>query len=127
MDNRRIGDQNMMRRTLALCLLALATMATNAFAIGEARITGKVTDAATKAPIVDGKITVVATEGKTFKQDFPIKKDGTYAVFLLDGTLHYKFTFSAPGYTPYEETMKLKLGEPNARDIQLSKGGEASA
>jgi tetratricopeptide (TPR) repeat protein len=111
-----------MRRSVMLALAVLA-LAANAFAIGEARITGKVIDTVTKKPIENAKITVVATEGKTFKQSYPAKKDGTYAVFLLDGTLHYEFTYEAAGYRPYKEVMKLKLGEPNVRDIELAPAG----
>ena len=108
-----------MRRSIMLGL-AVVALATNAFAIGEARITGKVVDAVTKKPITNAVVTVVATEGKTFHQDYKAKADGTYAIFLLDGTLHYEFTYAAPGYQPYKEVMKLKLGEPNARDIELA-------
>lgn len=115
-----------MRRPLMLAI-ALLALAANAFAIGEARITGKVIDTVTKKPIENAKITVVATEGKTFKQTYPVKKDGTYAVFLLDGTLRYEFTYDAPGYRPYKEVMKLKLGEPNVRDIELAPGSTATA
>ncbi len=113
-----------MRRSVMLALV-VAAFAANAFAIGEARITGKVLDAITKKPIENAVITVVATEGKTFHQNFPGKKDGTYAIFLLDGTLHYEFTYAAPGYRSYKEVMKLKLGEPNARDIELAPGTAA--
>jgi cytochrome c-type biogenesis protein CcmH/NrfG len=117
-----------MRRSLALCALMLAAFATNAFAIGEARLTGKITDAATKQPIKDAVVTVVATEAKTFKQDFKVNpKDGTYAIFLIDGTIKYKFTYSAPGHTAYEEVMKLKLGEPNVKDVVLSSGVAATS
>ncbi len=115
-----------MPRSLMLALAMLA-LAANAFAIGEARITGKVTDAITKKPIENAVVTVVATEGKTFRQEFPAKKDGTYAIFLLDGTLHYEFTYTAPSYRPYKEVMKLKLGEPNSRDIELVPESAATA
>ena len=108
-----------MRRSIMLAL-AVVALASNAFAIGEARITGKVLDAVTKKPITNAVVTVVATEGKTFHQEYKAKADGTYAIFLLDGTLHYEFTYAAPGYRPYKEVMKLKLGEPNARDIELN-------
>ena len=110
-----------MRRSVMLAL-AVAAFAANAFAIGEARITGRVLDAVTKKPIENAVITVVATEGKTFHQDYKAKADGTYAIFLLDGTLHYEFTYAAPGYQPYKEVMKLKLGEANTRDIELAPG-----
>ncbi len=110
-----------MRRSVMLAL-AVSAFAANAFAIGEARITGKVLDAVTKKPVANAVITVVATEGKTFKQDYKVKADGTYAIFLLDGTLHYKFTYAAPGYRAVEDVMKLKLGEPNVRDVELASG-----
>ncbi len=110
-----------MRRSLTLAVVVLA-LAANAFALGEARLTGKVLDAVTKKPIPNAVITVVATEGKTFHQDYKAKNDGTYAIFLLDGTLKYEFTYAAPGYQPFKQVMKLKLGEPNTRDIELAPG-----
>lgn len=118
-----------MRKTLALSLLALAVIATNAFAGAEARLTGKIVDAATKAPIPNATVLVTsASSSKTFKQEIKAKSDGTYAVFLLDGTYQYKFTYNAPGYAPYEEVLKLKIGgEPNTKDVELSKGGAAPA
>jgi len=115
-----------MRRTLALFLMTLLFGAVNAFAVGEARLIGKVTDAATKQPIPDAKITLDATESKTVHQETKVKKDGSYALFVLDGTIRYKLVYSAPGYTTFEETVKLKLGEPNKKDIELTKGGAVS-
>lgn len=117
-----------MRRTLALGLFALMAIAGNAFGQAQARITGKVVDAATKQPISTAVINVTALSGKTFKQDFKVKGDGTYAIFLLDGTIKYKFTYSAPGYTPYAEDLKLKIaGEPNTKDVELSTGTAAAS
>lgn len=116
-----------MRRSLALCLLMVAAVANSAFAIGEARLTGKVVDGTTKQPIPNVKINVKAIEGKTFSQDYSTKADGSYAVFLLDGTIKYRFTYTAEGYAPYTEDMKLKLGEPNTKNIELNKGGAAPA
>src|SRR5512138_706070 len=118
------GDR-MMRRSLALSLVLLASVAGNAFAIGQARITGKVVDAVTKKPIPEAVITVTATEGKTFKADYKVKADGTYAVMVLDGTLHYEFTYAAPNYRPYKEVMKLKLSDPNFKDVELVPGNAA--
>lgn len=116
-----------MRRTLALTLILLALPATHAFAVGEARMTGTVFDAETKKPIEGAVITADATAERTVHQKFPAKKDGKYTVFLLYGTIPYKFTVSAPGYEPYVETMKLKLGETNARDFFLAKPGAGSS
>ena len=115
-----------MRRTLALCLITLFLVAANAFAVGEARLSGKVIDMQTKEPIAGATIVLEATSGKKVKMDTKTKKDGSYAIFVLDGTLQYKITWSAPDYTSYEDTMKFKIGEPNLRDIQLAKGGAAA-
>src|SRR6185436_17282964 len=121
------GDK-LMRRTLApLCLITLLFTAANAFAGAEARINGKVTDAATKAPIPNATIALEAIEGKTVKMSTKVKADGSYALFVLDGTLRYKLTYAAPGYATFEETVKFKLGEPNQKNVELSKGGGAPA
>jgi tetratricopeptide (TPR) repeat protein len=116
-----------MRKTLALCLMALLFVAANAFAAGEARINGKIVDAATKAPIANATVTLDATQSKTVHQETKSKKDGSYAMFVLDGTIPYKFTWSAPGYATYQENIKLKLGEPNPKDVELQKGDAAPA
>lgn len=116
-----------MRRTLALCLMTLLLITANAFALTEARLTGKVIDAETKNGIGDVTITVEAVEGKNFKQTFKTKKDGTYAIFLLDGTIRYKFTFTKDGYAAVSDTMKLLISQPNKKDITLGKGSSAPA
>src|SRR3954466_9668895 len=128
MTNIKTQEKATMRRTLALGLFALMAIAGNAFGQAQARITGKVTDAATKQPIPNAVINVTALAGKTYKQDYPAKSDGSYAIFLLDGTIKYKFTYSAPGYAPYAEEMKLKIaGEPNTKDVGLNSGTAAAS
>ena len=111
-----------MRRSLALSFLVFAFVAANAFATGEARINGTVFDGSTKKPIPNATILVVSADsGHNFKQEFKAKGDGSYAIFLLNGTIKYKFTYSAPGYQPYEQTLKLQLApEKNLQDIDLS-------
>lgn len=117
-----------MRRFTSLALVTLALLvAGNAFAIGQARITGKVTDAATKKGIPDAVITVTALEGKTFKEKFTVKKDGSYAIFLLDGTIRYEFEYGAPGYQSRKDEKKLKLAEPNVDDVSLVPAGMTTA
>ncbi|HUP60468.1 MAG TPA: tetratricopeptide repeat protein [Thermoanaerobaculia bacterium] len=115
-----------MRRTLALCVITLLLVAANAFAVGEARMHGVVTDSVTKQPIPNVTIVLDAVSGKTVHKETKGKADGTYAVFVLDGTLQYKITVSAPGYVSYvEEKTKLKLGEPNKKDVELIPVGAA--
>src|SRR5215210_2023690 len=108
-----------MRRHLALSLVLLITAAGSAFAGSEARMQGKVIDGATKLPLTNAEIKLEAVEGKTVRQTAKTKPDGTYAVFVLDGTIRYKFTVSAPGYDPYEETLKIQLGENEKHDFTL--------
>ena len=116
-----------MRRTTVLSFIVTLFVAANAFAVGEARMTGKIIDAQTKEPIPEATIHVEAVEGKTVKLDVKTKKDGKFTIFLLDGTLRYKMTVSAPGYAPYEETMKLQLGPTTVRDFELIKAGAQAA
>src|SRR5205814_6628996 len=92
------------------------------FAVGEARVNGKVFDGSTKKAIANPTILVEsADKGRNFKQEFKGKADGSYAIFLLNGTIKYTITYSADGYEPYQETIKLKLApEPNVQDIDLT-------
>jgi tetratricopeptide (TPR) repeat protein len=116
----------MKNKTIAMGLLALAVVAGNAFAVGEARLTGKITDAVTKAPLPNATITLVSTGGRNFKGDYKAEKDGLYRILVLDGTLPYQVTFAAPGYQPYVETMKLRLGELNTKDVALTPANAAA-
>lgn len=116
-----------MRRALTLSLIMTLFVTANLFAVGEARMTGKILDVATGKPVEGGVVKLEAVSGKTVKIEQPAKKDGSFTVFVLDGTLSYKFTVSAPGYATYEETIKLKLGETNIRNFELIKGELAPA
>src|SRR5215467_15512066 len=100
-----------MRKTLALTLFALMLVAANAFALGEGRIQGKVTDSQTKKPIPGATIKLEATSGHTVKQEYKTDKNGEYRFLVLDATLNYTFTWSADGYQPYQQNMKRKLGD----------------
>jgi tetratricopeptide (TPR) repeat protein len=115
-----------MRRTFALSLIMSLFVTANLFAVGEARMTGKVFDIDTKEPIEGAVIDIAATHGKTVKLQQKAKKDGSFTIFVLDGTLTYKFTVSAPGYATYEETIKMKLGETNTKEFGLRKEGVAA-
>jgi tetratricopeptide (TPR) repeat protein len=113
-----------MRRSLALSFIVLCLSAANqAFAGAEARMSGRIVDAATGEGVPNAVVTYEATEMKKVRQETKAKADGTYAVFILDGTIRYKFTFTAPGYVPYEETLKLQIGGTTEKKIQLYKVG----
>src|ERR1700741_3705005 len=102
LESTQTQEIRLMRRTLTLSLIMSLFVTANLFAVGEARMSGKVLDGATKAPIEGAVLKIEAVEGKTVKIEQKSRKDGGYAVFVLDGTLRYKFTISAPGYAPYE-------------------------
>jgi tetratricopeptide (TPR) repeat protein len=116
-NNRR---NNLMRRTLALTLLALMVVAANAFAVGEGRIQGKVTDAVTKKPIPGATVKFESTGGRNVKQEYKADKNGEYRFLVLDATLQYNFTWVADGYQPVQEKVKLKLGDITTRDVALT-------
>ena len=117
-----------MRKTVAMCLLAIAVVAADAFAGAEARMAGKIVDSVTKKPITNATILVVsATGARNFKQEFKGEKDGTYRILVIDGTIPYKMTFAAPGYTSYEEQIKLRISEVISKDVELAPAAAAAA
>jgi tetratricopeptide (TPR) repeat protein len=109
-----------MRKSMVIALIVCAAFTAQLFAVGEARISGKVLDPNDK-PLEGVTITVEsATTAKNFKTTGKSKKDGSFAFFLIDGTIEYKFTYEKEGFGPYQETMKLKLvPEKNERTIRL--------
>jgi Tfp pilus assembly protein PilF len=116
-----------MRRIFALGVLAIMAVAGNAFALGEARMQGKITDAATHKPIPNAVITIDATSGHTVHNEFKTDKDGVYRFLILDGTLTYKFTYKAAGYAPVEFTFKPVLGDVNTKDVTMAPGSAGGA
>ena len=116
-----------MRKAVAMSLLAIAAVAGSVYAVGEGRMTGKITDSVTKKPIPNATILVVSTGARNFRQEFKAEKDGSYRFLLIDATLPYKITWSAPGYQSYEEPMKLKLGDVTTKDVVLTPATAAAA
>lgn len=111
-----------MRKTVVLSLMLVLATAANMFAGAEARMTGKVLDGTTRKPIANAVVKWEATEGKTVKGEAKTKPDGSYAVFVLDGTIQYKFSFTVDGYAPYIEVMKLKTGGTTEKNVDLYQG-----
>ena len=110
-----------MRKTLVFCLVALAFVATNAFAVGEGRLNGKVLDAATKEPIKNAVIKITATEMITFNTEVKANAKGEYAVFVVNAAPKYKFVVSADGYQPFEQLVKIPMGGTTTHDFNLTK------
>jgi tetratricopeptide (TPR) repeat protein len=97
-----------MRKSMVMALLVCAAFATQLLAVGEARLTGKVVDPSGK-PLEGVTITATATEEINWEQSTKTKKDGTFAFFIIRGTIPYKFTFEKDGFGTYEEVIKLQL------------------
>lgn len=113
-----------MKRTLIVVVVALS-VAMNALALGEARVTGLISDSQGN-PIPNVDIQVKATQKMTFDKGFKSDKKGEYVIFLLDGTIRYEFTFSKEGYLPHTEVWKLELvPSKNVKDVTLRKPSEA--
>ncbi|PYQ62663.1 MAG: hypothetical protein DMF58_01125 [Acidobacteria bacterium] len=116
-----------MRKTVAMCLFAIAAVAVNAFCGTEGRMSGKITDAVTKQPVANVSVLVVSAGERNFRQEFKAEKDGNYRVLVIDATIPYSVTFSAPGYQPYQEKIKLKIGEMLPKDVALTPASAAAA
>jgi Flp pilus assembly protein TadD len=115
-----------MRKSILLGLILMLALPVTAFAVGQARMTGKVVDSSGK-PVKDATITLVATEVRTFKETFKVKDDGTFAIAVVDGTIRYEFTVAAPGLGEYKEVIKLKLvPEKNERTFTLGAPAQTS-
>lgn len=114
-----------MKRTSIATLIVALAFTTNAFAVGEARLTGTVTDDQGN-PIPEVTITVTATEKMTFKKEFKTDESGDYAIFLLDGTIRYEFAFSKDGFSTVKEVWKLDLAPAkNVQNIVLKPATQA--
>lgn len=105
-----------MRKTSITLLLFIA--ATSLWAAGEARVTGKVLDAEGN-PVEGATISVEALERKNVERSVTSGEDGSYAMFLADGTLRYKVTVRKDGYAPYTDEWKLQL-LPTRNEIDIT-------
>jgi tetratricopeptide (TPR) repeat protein len=111
----------MRSKSLALSLVVLAFVATNAFAVGEGRINGRILDAHTKEPIPNAVIKIKnASPKKAFNHELKVKGDGSWAWFALDATVPYIYTVSADGYQTLSEEIKIDLGVTTKRDFYLT-------
>lgn len=115
----------MRSKSLAFFVVALAFIATNAFAVGEGRMNGKVLDAVSKEPIANAVVSIAAMEKTNFKTEVKANKKGEWAFFALDATVPYKFIVSAEGYAPYQEIVKIPVGVSTLKDFHLNKPTEA--
>jgi Flp pilus assembly protein TadD len=115
-----------MRKTFALCALVLMAVAGNAFAQASARVQGKITDAGTHKPIPNAVVALDAVTGHKYHGEFKSDKDGVYRFIVLDGTITYKVTYTAPGYAPVVDQTKFGLGDINTKDVTMAPASAAT-
>lgn len=109
-----------MRKIILPAIFLAVVSAGNLWAVGEARITGKVIDGKGD-PIPDASIQVTAVEKSSYDEVFKTDSNGHYAIFLIDGTIRYKFVVKKEGLGAVEAVIKLDLvPAKNARDWTLS-------
>ncbi|MDX1581995.1 MAG: tetratricopeptide repeat protein [Thermoanaerobaculia bacterium] len=108
-----------MKRIAVLSIAIAVTITSNLFAVGEARLTGVVTDPQGD-PLSNVVITVSATEKMTFEKQFETDEEGRFSIFLLDGTIPYRVTFEKEGFATFEDVLKLDLlPQQNHEEIVL--------
>lgn len=113
----------MRSKSLVFLIVALAFVATNAFAVGEGRMNGRILDAVTKQPIPNASVKIKATEKTNFNTEVKSNKKGEWAFFALDATIKYEFVVSAEGYVTQTEIIKIPIGITTVRHFYLNKGG----
>jgi len=112
-----------MRKIVALALGAFVALAAELFAVGEARVTGKVIDVNNK-PIAGASIAIIATKDRNLTENIKTDKNGKFQAFLIYGAIPYKFVVTKEGYGNYEQTLKLKLvPEKNDHTFKLGAPG----
>jgi tetratricopeptide (TPR) repeat protein len=114
-----------MRKIIAAMPIVMAAFAANVWAIGEARYTGKIVDTANK-PVGGATITVDSLEQRKFHQVFKANDKGEFAIFLLDGTIRYKFLYEKKDVGSFVEEKKLKLA-PEKNEATVVIGATAAA
>ncbi len=92
-------------------LLLLAFLLSGSWAIAQRTISGTVTDAATKEPLIGANILVLGTSSGTITD-----LDGTYSLNVPDGFTELEFTYT--GYA----SQRVTIGASNTIDVALSAG-----
>jgi tetratricopeptide (TPR) repeat protein len=109
---------------LAAAALAVLLAPVAAWALGQARIHGKIVDEK-GAPIVGVKITVTTDAVANFKMEGTSNDKGDYAFSLVDSTKTYKYKLEKDGYLAIEEPIKVPIESNTQHDFQLTSASSA--
>jgi tetratricopeptide (TPR) repeat protein len=105
-------------RTCLGAALALLLAAGAAFASGQGRISGKVTDGK-GVPLADVSITITTKALGNFKAELKTGKDGKWATIVNDATLVYHYKFEKQGFIGVEQDKKVAIDSSETLDVQL--------
>lgn len=106
-----------MKKLAPLSLILFATV--SAWGAGEARVSGKILTAE-GAPIEGASVTITALEQRTLEKTVTSNEDGSYAIFVADGTIPYRVEVTKEGFTTFTDEWKLDLlPKRNEKDITL--------
>lgn len=111
-----------LRIPVALAALALAELA---LAASQARLTGKVTDAAGN-PLEGVSVTLTTPNITTFKVVLKTDKKGQFGTIVNDATMPYALKFEKEGYVTSEAKKKIPVGDTGVVDMKLLKPSETS-
>lgn len=106
--------------------VATLTVAAWAGAVGQGRVSGKVTDSAGN-PLEGVTVTVTTPAIKNFKITVKSNKQGQYGLIVNDATLRYEMKFEKDGYSPSVQEKKFSLGDVTVVDQKLLKPSEGGA
>lgn len=96
-------------KLLVVLTFLVCMMAPCAFAAGEGRILGTVTDAS-GAPVAGAKV-LLTREGTESKQEKVTNQKGTFSLLVLDASVSYRIHIEKENFLPLDEPVKPVPGD----------------
>jgi tetratricopeptide (TPR) repeat protein len=107
--------------------LVVSVASSVALASTQSRVSGVVVDSG-GVPISGAEVTVTCPEAAAYKKVLKTDGKGQFKILLLDATKSYIFHTEAPGYIPYDESVKVPAGtNDNELTFTLQSEQEADA
>lgn len=115
-------------RSLRLLSFVAAALfaAVPVLAQSQARLQGTVLDETGK-PVEGVKVTITTEALASYHQEAETNAKGAFTIALLDATKTYRYKFEKAGYAPYEEEIKIGIGQNERRTFKLLSAAAAAA
>lgn len=113
-------------RLPSFVVAAVLSAALPVFAQSQARLQGTVIDEAGN-PVAGVKVTITTEALATYHQEAETNAKGAFNVALLDATKVYRYKFEKAGFAPYEEEIKIGIGQNERRTFKLLSVAAAAA